>query len=141
GLLKEPDGSHYFGHTQLKTMSNWVARQRRTAKRQMQEAELDKNFDQIAKWLTGHPRELPKDDDRGTFAEGFKAFEETCIQCHTYKGKGGGDSKGPDFTGYGDADWIRQMILSPSHPLRYGDRNRMPAFRDLEGPTAGAAGQ
>jgi hypothetical protein len=28
------------------------------------------------------------------------------------------------------------MIMSPDHPLRYGTRNRMPGFRDLEGPAA-----
>ena len=29
------------------------------------------------------------------------------------------------------------MIMAPAHHLRYGSRNRMPIFRDLEGPTAG----
>ena len=28
------------------------------------------------------------------------------------------------------------MLLSPSHQLRYGIRNHMPAFRDLEGSMA-----
>src|SRR5262249_25591016 len=33
----------------------------------------------------------------------------------------------------------RLMMMSPDHPLRYGTRNRMPGFRDLEGPAATVA--
>jgi mono/diheme cytochrome c family protein len=67
---------------------------------------------------------------------GYRAYETRCLECHTYKGTGGGNMQGPDFTGYGDAEWIRLMVMSPNHQLRYGWRNRnaMPAFRDLEGP-------
>jgi hypothetical protein len=46
---------------------------------------------------------------------------------------------GPDFTGYGDAEWLRQMVMAPYHPTRYGGRNTMPVFLDREGPTAGVA--
>src|SRR5262249_29273752 len=28
------------------------------------------------------------------------------------------------------------MLMTPYHGLRYGSRNAMPAFRDLEGPTS-----
>jgi hypothetical protein len=49
--------------------------------------------------------------------------------------------KGPELTGYGDADWLRLMILMPEHPSRYGSHNRMPIFRDLEGPLGLAARQ
>ena len=56
-----------------------------------------------------------------------------CTECHPDEGK---IKSAPELTGYGDAEWLRLMIMSPSHPARYGTRNRMPAFRDLEGPTA-----
>ena len=41
-----------------------------------------------------------------------------------------------DLTGYGDAPWLRLMIMAPNHPKRYGTTNTMPLFRDLEGPAA-----
>jgi hypothetical protein len=91
----------------------------------------------IAGWLAGHPGRDVAEEKEPAFLRGLKAFEKRCIRCHSYKGKGGTSSPpGPDFTGYGDADWVRLMIMAPSHPQRYGIRNRMPAFRDLEGPTA-----
>jgi ubiquinol-cytochrome c reductase cytochrome b subunit len=123
GLLKEPDSPDYFGRTKLHTMSNWVKRTRAGAAKKNEEPALDAEFAQIADWLGTHPRGpiLP-------------AFENRCNECHSYAGSGGAtESKGPDFTGYGDAEWLRTMIMAPSSPLRYGLRNTMPAFRDLEG--------
>jgi hypothetical protein len=46
-----------------------------------------------------------------------------------------GGRQGPDLTGYGDAEWVRLMLMAPANPKRYGSTNTMPAFRDLEGPT------
>jgi hypothetical protein len=37
------------------------------------------------------------------------------------------------LTGYGDAAWLREMIMAPGSPKRYGETNTMPEFRDLEG--------
>ncbi len=133
-LLRQPESPRFFGHTKLRAMSNWVNRTRPKLN-----AEEEKEWDQSAAWLGSHPRNpVPKEDDASAFAQGYRAFENHCGQCHTYDGTGGGSTKGPDFTGYGDADWLRLMIMAPNHPLRYGDRNRngMPLFRDLESPTA-----
>src|SRR5262249_18804814 len=81
------------------------------------------------------PRSTPKERGEPVFEKGLATFRERdCMQCHSYEGKGG--KRGPDLTGYGDDEWLRMMIMSPMHPKRYGTRNRMPAFRDLEGPTA-----
>ena len=75
-----------------------------------------------------------KENDPSAFAKGYKAVNDhECLSCHTYKGEGGPNA--PDFTGYGDAAWLRKMITTPFDPSRYGTRNRMPAFRDLEGLT------
>src|SRR5206468_4048660 len=100
-LLQEPESERFFGHTKLRAMSNWVKRTRPKLK----PGEL-KEWDQIAAWLGSHPRHpVPKDEDHSTSAQGYRAFESHCAECHTYNGSGGGSTKGPDFTGYGDADW------------------------------------
>src|SRR6185503_19541941 len=56
-----------------------------------------------------------------------------CAVCHTIENEGGGDNA-PDLTEYGSADWIRAMIMRPGHSSRYGEKNTMPTFRNLEGP-------
>jgi ubiquinol-cytochrome c reductase cytochrome b subunit len=139
-LLRDPGSSRFFGYTKLNEMNRWVKNTRAKFKKKANEGELDADFDLIAKWLAGHPRGLPKDgDENSDFARGFRAFENHCLECHKYEGEGGSNIPGPDFTGYGDAEWVRLMVMAPNHPGRYGWRNRntMPAFRDLEGPTAG----
>jgi ubiquinol-cytochrome c reductase cytochrome b subunit len=143
GLLREPDSPRYLGHAQhLTTMKNWVKRTRVSARSETDARDLEADFEQIAQWLGGHPRApVPMGGEESDFVKGFRRFEDRCMQCHTYKEAGGGDTKGPDFTGYGDADWLRLMIMSPDHSLRYGLRNRMPVFRDLEGPLAEVARQ
>jgi ubiquinol-cytochrome c reductase cytochrome b subunit len=137
GLLGNPGSPEYFGHTKLRRMKSWVETTRNRAHEDHKEDALDAEFDLIAGWLAGHPGRDVAQEKEPAFLQGLKAFEKRCNRCHSYKGEGGASSPpGPDFTGYGDADWIRLMIMAPSHPLRYGIRNRMPAFRDLEGPTA-----
>jgi ubiquinol-cytochrome c reductase cytochrome b subunit len=136
-LLRQPDSSHYFGNTNLRTMSAWIKKTRARARKDQEEAKLDADLDLIAGWLGSHPRQdPPSEQDKSPFADGFRAFADRCTQCHTYKETGGGDTRGPDFTGYGDASWLRLMIMAPFHGVRYGSRNTMPAFRDLEGPTS-----
>jgi ubiquinol-cytochrome c reductase cytochrome b subunit len=138
-LLRDPDSPRFFGHTKLKEMSRWVKTTQERLKKKAKEGELDADFDLVARWLAGHPRGLPKEgDETSDFARGFRAFENHCLECHRYEGEGGSNIPGPDFTGYGDAEWLRLMIMAPNHSLRYGWRNRnaMPHFRDLEGPAA-----
>jgi ubiquinol-cytochrome c reductase cytochrome b subunit len=139
GLLHRPESPQYFGNTKLRAMSNWIKKTRAQAVKDNGEAKLDEDFALSARWLGSHPRRHPppEDDkmDNSLFAKGYRAFAENCTQCHTYKETGGGDAKGPDFTGYGDADWLRVMIMAPYHEQRYGIRNAMPAFRDVEGAT------
>jgi hypothetical protein len=40
------------------------------------------------------------------------------------------------MTGYGSAEWLRLMLLSPAHPRRHAANNEMPAFRPDDGPGA-----
>ncbi len=137
GLLRDPESPKYFvGRTNLATMTNWVKRTRDSERRKGKENELNADFDTIAAWLGSHPdKNPPADEDQSTFANGFRAFTTRCGECHTYKGSDPGGTRGPDFTGYGSADWMRLMLMAPASDLRYGINNTMPAFRDLEGPT------
>ncbi len=141
GLLANPASPEYFGHTKLRRMNNWVDSTRSKARKDGKETDLEKEFEDIAAWLASHPGRDRKTDLKSVppaeLGRGFSAFQKRCQRCHSYQNEGGDTSPpGPDFTGYGDADWVRLMLMSPYHHLRYGGRNRMPAFRDLEGPTA-----
>jgi ubiquinol-cytochrome c reductase cytochrome b subunit len=132
-LLDAPASPHYFGRTKLRGMATYAKSAKKKAEK---EPEILNDWDLIAKWLAGHPRgDPPKDDDKSAFAEGYRAYELRCSECHTYKATEGSSHKAPDFTGYGDAEWVRLMLMAPAHELRYGARNAMPAFRHLEGLT------
>jgi ubiquinol-cytochrome c reductase cytochrome b subunit len=141
-LLQNPADPRFLGRTNLKEMDKWVKKQTKDNKPE-ERKELEEEFDVIAKWLAGHPRTTPTEEDekstdprKAEYVKGFKAFEGRCIECHTFDRGGGGNLTGPDFTGYGGEEWLRMMIMAPNHPLRYGWRNRnaMPIFRDLTGP-------
>jgi quinol-cytochrome oxidoreductase complex cytochrome b subunit/mono/diheme cytochrome c family protein len=147
-LLRNPTGPRFTFQTKgeskpvprvskLKTMTAWVTRTRNAAEKKGQLQKLDEEFDQIAEWLGKHPRTVPKAGDASEFAKGYKAFRDRCMECHSYGGeKVETDPRAPDLTGYGDASWVRLMIMSPNSPSRYGARNGMPAFLDLEGSNA-----
>src|SRR5262249_11100542 len=134
-FLADPAVPRFFGHTQFKegTMVGWVDEQKAPAK---------KAFPLIAAWLGTHPRQPPKKTDPKPIQDGFAAYQLRCLRCHTFAGMGGTteSSLGPDFTGYGDADWLRLMITDPHDMLRYGRKpkagavvhNVMPLFRDKE---------
>jgi len=137
GLLDNPASPAFFGHTKFRRMNNWVESTRSRARKDGKEAELEKELDEISSWLASHPGRDSAAEKVPEFSRGLQPFKKSCMRCHSFKNEGGDSTPpGPDFTGYGDAGWVRLMLLSPSHALRYGIRNRMPAFRDLEGPMA-----
>lgn len=119
GLLTDYDSDKYFGKTPLKggKMSGFVAKAKKDPK-------IAADLPVIADWLATHPRKGPPPDQ-------FKH----CVDCHSYDRKPDEDySEGPDLTGYGDEEWLRAMIVYPWSEARYGKKNRMPSFRDLESP-------
>ncbi len=137
GLLDNPASPAFFGHTKFRRMNNWVESTRSRARKDGKEAELEKELDEISNWLASHPGRDSAAEKVPEFSRGLQPFKKSCLRCHSFKNEGGDSTPpGPDFTGYGDAGWVRLMLLSPSHALRYGIRNRMPAFRDLEGTMA-----
>jgi ubiquinol-cytochrome c reductase cytochrome b subunit len=133
-FLRDPGSNRYFGRTKeegadvprFNGMADWVKQTReRYAGRQ---EKLNDLLGQAADWLASHPR------DKGAMkGESFEAVKTlNCFSCHSFAGSKAKD--GPDFTGYGTAEWLRLMIAAPGHPLRYGENNEMPAFRDGKGP-------
>ncbi len=135
-LLRNPGDPRFFGRTKLTKMAEW-AKEAREGLTPEETKAFEADLDLIAKWLSTHPRApAPADEnDKTEFAKGYRAFENRCLECHRYNGEGGSSYPGPDFTGYGSADWLRLMVMAPDQRSRYGKRNEMPAFRDLEGPT------
>lgn len=136
GLLTQPGAGHanYFGNTDLHEMQRVVAEDLKDLEPADQDA-----LTQVIRWLARHPRKSSPDANTAEFKRGLDAFKNValaCNDCHAYEGERGPGVVGPDLTGYGSADWIRAMIVSPDHPTRYGANNAMPLFRDLEGADA-----
>ena len=113
-------------------------------------ATQEKDLDLIAEWLAHQREPLAK---RIEMFEKYKPHQAAffnkvnkCSSCHAiekgdvdldtkkihFKVEGGGGDA-PDLIGYGSAGWMRAMIMRPGHATRYGDKNLMPAFRNLEG--------
>lgn len=134
GLLTTPNDPRFFGRTKLKEMANWVTRTRERQKGNL--AQLEQQFDDVAAWLASHPRPDNKPPEDAELAEqlerGFQVYQKMCSDCHTWNKQG--TAKGPDLTGYGDADWVRLMMVAPDHELRYPEGNTMPSFLNFEGP-------
>lgn len=70
--------------------------------------------------------------DATMIAEGKKLLADValdCTDCHAFHEIQGGT--GPDFTGYGSAEWLTEFIKNPAHDRFYGKKNdRMPAYGD-----------
>jgi quinol-cytochrome oxidoreductase complex cytochrome b subunit/mono/diheme cytochrome c family protein len=128
GLLADPNSDHYFGKSHLKDgkMAKWVTG--------AAGKKASKDFDDIADWLGSHPRKEPGSDD--PLAKGFNKFSDACKECHTFKDPIADGADAPDLTGYGDDQWLREMIMAPAHPSKYNANNRMPGFRDKENAAA-----
>jgi ubiquinol-cytochrome c reductase cytochrome b subunit len=68
--------------------------------------------------------------DSAQIARGLAHVRDTaagCAECHRVGDIGGTD--GPDLTGYGSAQWMKDFIHDPAHERFFGDNNdRMPSF-------------
>jgi ubiquinol-cytochrome c reductase cytochrome b subunit len=130
-FLTHADGPRYFSRTHLKSgkMSKWSANARQKAHQDPQFAE---DLETIATWLATHPRHDPPEEKADDLnAKGYRAFDKHCAECHSYQATSLEDLEAPDLAGYGDARWLREMIMAPQHPTKYGKNNQMPGFRDL----------
>jgi ubiquinol-cytochrome c reductase cytochrome b subunit len=138
GLLTNSDDPKYFGNSHLKNqeMSKWVASKQKAA---ATDPKVPEQLSAVAEWLGTHPRKEEDANEKGAIAEGRElAFGKTgmCAKCHPFNAGPGDELDAPDLAGYGDADWLRGMIMNPASGLKYADKNRMPAFRDLTSPSA-----
>ena len=89
----------------------------------------------VAKFLATHPLPQSKEEKNQEYATAMGLLGEKfgCFECHGFEEELEG---APNLAGYGSQEWIRGMIMSPDHPLRYGEENAMPIFLDLDGPDA-----
>jgi mono/diheme cytochrome c family protein len=124
-------------------MSSWVIEQMERG--QAHATTMKEGFDQVSRWLATSPRKAPGKAASPEMIKGFEFYQKHCLRCHSFASAGGSSAtKGPDLTGYGDADWLRLMIMSPHDPNRYGRpirprgemRNDMPLFRDTDDDVA-----
>jgi mono/diheme cytochrome c family protein len=51
-----------------------------------------------------------------------------CDTCHDFDGEGEND--GPNLKGRGTLKWLAGVIADAGHPLLFGERNKMPKFRN-----------
>jgi mono/diheme cytochrome c family protein len=83
------------------------------------------------------PRLSPPKDASEKAKQGFLAFRENCMACHTINGEGG--NKAPELnypmsvTEYLSDDWLRQWLMDP-RSIRYN--STMPAFASDPNPRA-----
>jgi ubiquinol-cytochrome c reductase cytochrome b subunit len=135
GLLDNPSDPKYLGLTKLEGMKKWRKGVEKDRKKMTKEAiaEEDNTFGKIAEWLAAQA--LPREKrDRELEAKGLEMFKENCSTCHRVGNDG--EEQAPDLTGYGSQEWLRLMIMSPGSKQRHGEKNEMPAFRNLDGPGA-----
>jgi ubiquinol-cytochrome c reductase cytochrome b subunit len=125
-FLKDTAAPRFYGRTKFKN-----GKMVKEAKKfqDSKDPAMASDLNAIAHWLGSHPRGKAKPEH----AKAYEAYKSLCSTCHKYEGSPKKKTSGPDFTGYGDADWLRAMIMSPADDARYGQDNVMPAFRDLEG--------
>ena len=129
-LLKNPGHKDFFGRTDKKTMQDFI-------ESSFSEEQDKEGLKPLARWLAAHPRRSSKQQQEKWFQDAETQFAKDCRRCHSYEGKGGTNkNRGPDLTGYGGEEWLRQMIMLPQSHLRYGINNTMSIFRNREGPTA-----
>ena len=133
GLIEKPSDPKYFGRTALNKMVKWRERIEKDRKNMDKDeiAKQDAEYDAIARFL---PRQDDPKLDPKIREAGKTAFDDNCATCHMLGEPG--QSTGPNLTGYGSQAWLRLMLMAPDNPMRYGDRNTMPAFRDLNSASA-----
>lgn len=161
GMLADPGSPKYFGLAKAKVkddkgkeeelhldgMIRWRAGVERKWKKAVErdkeagtkKIEEDKAaFELIADFVADQSRP-PAKRDKDLEKKALPLFEDHCATCHNVQTKPGDlaeKKQGPDLTRYGSTEWIRHMVMTPSHPVKYGERNLMPAFRPIDGPGA-----
>jgi ubiquinol-cytochrome c reductase cytochrome b subunit len=118
GMLHDPQDLRYFGRTEIDDMKSMDEKLDETQMKAVVEfvfAEGAEPGDRIA-------------PDKALAEQGAEVFEDKCMDCHLYKGKGADTFDGPDMTGYGSRDWLAKQIVTPEKI--YGELNKMPAFAE-----------
>jgi len=118
GMLHDPQDPRYFGRTEIddmKSMDDKLDEAQTKAVIEFVFAEGAEEGDRIA-------------PDKALAEQGAEVFEDKCMDCHLYKGKGADTFDGPDMTGYGSREWLAKQIAKPESI--YGELNKMPDFAE-----------
>lgn len=137
GVIKRDFGNQMMEAKELENMMKDMPDDKKKEIMQAIAAEK-KDLEALAKYLGAHPgRASAEDQKTDWFKKGKDLFGEdgyNCDRCHGMPGDPPKDRwRGPNLTGYGDEEWIRQMIVTPFRHTRYGIDNHMPAFYSREG--------
>ena len=112
-FLRAPGSPRFFGHTKFADSMKPV---------EATDAEL-LDLVEYVYTLSGETRGV----DTARARRGAALFEDrNCDLCHERDGKT--DGQGPNLAGHLSAAWLRGLLLRPSSPLYYGDKNEMPSF-------------
>ncbi len=148
------DGPHYFGNTPLGTREGGMVEFVETSTEGGSKVTEDsvvyskQDLDKIA-WALHGEAGMGFDGDAGEHEfvmEGNALIrqENGCIACHKF-GEDGYLGSGPDLTGWGSREWIRELIKDPNNPNHYGyltdwgeeGKQTMPAFGKDANPEYG----
>ncbi|HEX4449576.1 MAG TPA: cytochrome b N-terminal domain-containing protein [Kofleriaceae bacterium] len=115
GLLKDPSGDHYWGHTKLGPTDD-----------AMKAVTLpDADLDDLVELLYAQSGATDVDPDRAD--RGKKTFAATCTDCHSIDdGVAGQDA--PGLSQLGSRDWYTSVIGNPKKAIHMAGKAEMPRF-------------
>jgi ubiquinol-cytochrome c reductase cytochrome b subunit len=114
GFLENPDGPLYMGPAKIEKGMKKV---------EGTPDELEALTEMIY-METGAPDADPTKAARGKDLVSSK----DCDSCHDFDGTS--ENTGPNLKGRGSFAWVKEVIADAGHPLMFGEKNKMPKFRN-----------
>jgi ubiquinol-cytochrome c reductase cytochrome b subunit len=114
GFLANPDGPLYMGPAKIEKGMRPVAAEPEEMEALVEYLYAETGATDVDASKAGRGRDLLSPHD--------------CDTCHDFDGDGEND--GPNLKGRGTVKWVAAVIADAGHPLLFGDRNKMPKFRN-----------
>jgi ubiquinol-cytochrome c reductase cytochrome b subunit len=118
GFLANPDGPLYMGPAKLEKGMRPVAAEPEEIDALVEYVYAETGAPDVDASKAGRGRDLLSPHD--------------CDTCHDFDGEGQND--GPNLKGRGTVKWVAAVIADAGHGLLFGDRNKMPKFRNKLSP-------